>query len=88
MNLSEARELRQELEVIEATMLRIKELWLSNDFPSPDWMARVRGTAEHRGISMADFIIMAVNERLTDAPTPESPPAKKAKKAKKRKGSS
>ena len=86
MNLSEARELRQELEVVEATMLRIKELWLSNDFPSPDWMARVRGAAEHRGINIADFIIMAVNERLAyDAP-PEPAPSKKKKKGKKRKG--
>jgi len=36
MNLNEARELRQELEAIEATMERIKDLWMSNDFPSAD----------------------------------------------------
>jgi len=36
VNLNGARELRQELEAIEATMERIKDLWLSNDFPSAD----------------------------------------------------
>ena len=36
MNLYGVRELRQELEAIEATMERIKDLWLSSDFPSAD----------------------------------------------------
>lgn len=36
MNLDEARELRAELNAIEATMQRIKDLWLSADFPSAD----------------------------------------------------
>ncbi len=31
---------------------------------APDWMARVRQAAEQRGISMADFVIMVINERL------------------------
>ena len=31
---------------------------------TPDWMTRVRAAAEQRGISMADFVIMVVNERL------------------------
>jgi hypothetical protein len=36
MDLNEARELRQELEAIEAAMERIKGLWLSEDFPTAD----------------------------------------------------
>jgi hypothetical protein len=36
MKLDEARELRKELETIEATMERIKDLWCSNDFPSSE----------------------------------------------------
>ena len=34
MNLYEARQLRQELEAIEATMKRIRKLWLTREFPS------------------------------------------------------
>jgi hypothetical protein len=38
---------------------------------SPDWMARVREAAERLGISMADFVIMTVNERLGSMPQTE-----------------
>ncbi len=38
-----------------------------------DWMERVRAAAGRRGISMADFVIMVVNERLQMEPLP--PPA-------------
>ena len=49
---------------------------------TPDWIDRVRAAAEARGISMADFVIMVVNERLN----PDAAPAPKAKpKRKKRK---
>jgi len=34
MNLDKARELREELGAIEATLLRIRDLWRSPDFPS------------------------------------------------------
>ena len=34
MNLNDARQLRQELEAIEATMKRIRKLWLTREFPS------------------------------------------------------
>ena len=58
---------------------------------SPDWMDRVRAAAEQRGISMADFVIMVVNERLgfvadAGAASQETPakPAKPAKPARKR----
>jgi hypothetical protein len=44
MNLGEARELRKELETIEATMERIKALWVSQDFPSPDDVAELDKT--------------------------------------------
>jgi len=50
---------------------------------TPDWMDRVRTASEVRGISMADFVIMTVNERLAQA---ETPAAKAKPKARKRKG--
>ena len=51
---------------------------------TPDWMDRVRAAAEARGISMADFVIMVVNERLN--PDAVLAPKAKPKKARKRKG--
>lgn len=42
MNLDEARELRKELEAIEAAMERIKALWLSNDFPCESELKRIQ----------------------------------------------
>jgi hypothetical protein len=52
---------------------------------APDWMSRVRAAAEQRGISMADFVILVVNERLNiHTPTPaESEPAKPRERPKK-----
>jgi HicB family len=49
---------------------------------SPDWMTRVRAAAEQLGISMADFIIMVVNERLGAAPQPTRGRSVKGKKHK------
>ena len=50
---------------------------------SPDWMGRVRAAAEHLGISMADFVIMVVNERLSTMPQAQAdtPPAGSTRKA-------
>lgn len=31
---------------------------------APDWLARVRAAAEQRGITMSDFVILTMNERL------------------------
>jgi hypothetical protein len=46
-------------------------------------MDRVRAAAERRGISMADFVIMTVSERLdADASQGEPAPAKKTRKRK------
>jgi hypothetical protein len=45
----------------------------------PEWMDRVRAAAGQRGISMADFVIMTVNERLgtvIDASEAEAAPKK------------
>jgi hypothetical protein len=36
VNLDQARELRQELEAVEATMERIRELWQSAEFPTAE----------------------------------------------------
>jgi len=48
---------------------------------TPYWMNRVRDAAERRGISMADFVIMTVSERLNaDAGQGEPAPAKKTRK--------
>ena len=50
---------------------------------TPYWMDRVRAAAEKRGISMADFVIMTVSERLdADAGQGEPAPAKKTRKRK------
>jgi len=50
---------------------------------TPYWMNRVRAAAERRGISMADFVIMTVSERLdADAGQGEPAPAKKKSKRK------
>jgi hypothetical protein len=38
MTVDEAKELRQELEGVEATMLRIMELWASPGFPAAEEM--------------------------------------------------
>jgi hypothetical protein len=52
---------------------------------SPDWMARVRSAAEQRGISMADFVIMVVNERLGVVEEPSTPPTTPANRRAKKK---
>jgi hypothetical protein len=52
---------------------------------APDWLARVRTAAEERGISMADFVIMVLNERLgvvSSAGQVEAAPVKKTRKRK------
>jgi hypothetical protein len=45
MNLEEARQLREELEAVEATMRSIKELWESPDFQSEDDLQEMARTA-------------------------------------------
>jgi hypothetical protein len=52
---------------------------------APDWLARVRAAAAERGISMADFVILTMNERLgvvSSAGQGEAAPAKKKRKRK------
>jgi predicted HicB family RNase H-like nuclease len=46
---------------------------------SPAWMERVRAEAERLGISMADWVIMTVNEKLQagEAKRPAKPTRKK-----------
>jgi hypothetical protein len=41
MTLSEARELRNELDTIEGAMRRIQGLWLSQDFPTAEYLEDV-----------------------------------------------
>jgi hypothetical protein len=41
----------------------------------PEWVDRVRAEAKKLGISMADFVVMVVNERLGVRAEPEPPAA-------------
>jgi hypothetical protein len=52
----------------------------------PDWMDRVRAAAGRRGISMADYVVMVVYERLQMEPPapPEQPPPKRTTRRGKR----
>jgi hypothetical protein len=52
MKLDEARELREELEAVEATMRRIKELWLSDDFPSGEQLEELARAVGNIAASM------------------------------------
>jgi hypothetical protein len=47
LSLDEARGLRQELEAVEATMHRIRGLWLSQDFPTAGGVGELGEEVEH-----------------------------------------
>jgi hypothetical protein len=49
---------------------------------TPEWVDRVRAEAGKLGISMADFVVMVVNERLAVHPVPEPPAARPKRKRK------
>jgi hypothetical protein len=64
MTIGEARELRGELEAVEAAMLRIKELWASPAFPCLAEVEELVGAVEGVAGSMQDVI-----ERAGELPT-------------------
>jgi len=65
MNLDKARELREELAAIEATLLRIRDLWRSADLPSVD---NLRGLAQQvQGIASGMENITRTFEELPGA---------------------
>jgi hypothetical protein len=64
MSLDGARELRHELEAIEATMGRIKGLWLSQDFPTAGNVGELAEEVEHVQVGME-----AVCELADELPT-------------------
>jgi len=65
LKLDDARELRQELEAVEAAMIRIKELWNAEDFPSIDQLGELASTAA--GINSILDDLVAKEERIPSA---------------------
>jgi hypothetical protein len=59
MNLDDAHELRHELEAIEATMGRIKGLWLSPDFPTAGGVGELGEEVEHVQVGMEAICALA-----------------------------
>ncbi len=56
MNFNEARQLRQELEAIEATMKRIRKLWLAREFPSAKELKDLQDRVESIEFTMNSII--------------------------------
>jgi predicted nuclease with TOPRIM domain len=63
VNLDEVKELRQELEAIEATMERIKELW--EELPDPNGLADLKEEAQRTWADLS--VIKEVWEELPAA---------------------
>jgi hypothetical protein len=59
MKIDDAKALRAELEAIEATMMRIKALWRSPDYPSSDELKELAKTVQGISAFMDDIIVKA-----------------------------
>jgi hypothetical protein len=64
MQLEEARELRQELEAIEATTQRIKALWNSREFPTPDTLEDLS-----KPVSSIECSMLGIIEKSNELPS-------------------